>query len=75
MRWSHDKLRAQFFAKEPDEPVRVWLFKDERSYVTHVRGRAHRRPRELAALKAVPGREDLAAFQEEWEAWVMALEG
>lgn len=36
VRWSHDKLRRQFFAKDPDDPVRVWLFKDERSYVAHV---------------------------------------
>lgn len=37
VRWSHDRLKAQFFKKDPDEPVRVWLFRDDRSYTTHVR--------------------------------------
>jgi hypothetical protein len=37
VRWSHEKLRAQFFAKDPTEPVRVWLFRDDTSYVKHVR--------------------------------------
>lgn len=36
IRWSHEKLRAQFFSRDPDEPVRVWLFRDDTSYVKHV---------------------------------------
>lgn len=35
VRWAVEKLKADFFARDPDEILDVWLFKDRASYEKH----------------------------------------
>jgi hypothetical protein len=37
VKWAVDHLKADFFAKDPDEILDVWLFKDKESYEKHAR--------------------------------------
>ena len=37
VKWAVDRLKAKYFEKDPEAIVDVWLFKDERSYRTHVK--------------------------------------
>ncbi|HYG80780.1 MAG TPA: hypothetical protein VD861_10350 [Pyrinomonadaceae bacterium] len=37
VRWAVDKLKQDFFTKDPTEILDVWLFKDEASYRKHTR--------------------------------------
>src|SRR5262245_28983823 len=32
LRWTVNLLRKDYFARDPDEIIEVWLFKDEKSY-------------------------------------------
>jgi len=34
--WAHAELRKHFFARDPERPVAVWLFRDDESYTRHV---------------------------------------
>ena len=36
VRWAHAQLRSLYFDADPPEPVAVWLFADDDSYVRHV---------------------------------------
>lgn len=35
VKWAVDRLKQDFFAKDPDEILNIWLFKDEASYKKH----------------------------------------
>lgn len=35
VRWAVERLKKAYFAKDPDEILEIYLFKDERSYRTH----------------------------------------
>jgi hypothetical protein len=35
VKWAVDKLKQDFFARDPDEIIRIWLFKDHTSYTNH----------------------------------------
>lgn len=37
VRWAVDKLKQDFFAKDPDEIIEIWLFKDAVSYRKHAK--------------------------------------
>ncbi|MBN2582151.1 MAG: C39 family peptidase [Planctomycetes bacterium] len=37
VRWAVVRLKKQFFAKEPDEILTIWLFKDKESYRKHTK--------------------------------------
>jgi hypothetical protein len=37
VRWARDRLRADFFAKDPDRVLEVWLFDGKASYQKHTR--------------------------------------
>jgi hypothetical protein len=37
VRWAVDRLKAEYFAKDPDVILDVWLFKDKPSYDTNVK--------------------------------------
>ena len=35
VRWAVDKLKAEYFRRDPSEILDVWLFKDSESYERH----------------------------------------
>jgi len=35
--WTVDRLKRDFFAKEPEEVIAIWLFKDDASYAANTR--------------------------------------
>ena len=37
VKWAVDRLKQDFFAKDPNEILNIWLFKDEASYKKHTR--------------------------------------
>ena len=37
VRWAVDKLKQDYFAKDPDHIIDIWLFKDKPSYDKHVK--------------------------------------
>lgn len=37
VKWAVDRLKAQYFADDPDHVIDIWLFKDETSYRTHAK--------------------------------------
>ena len=37
VKWAVDKLKAEYFAKDPGEIIDIWLFKDKDSYDAHTR--------------------------------------
>jgi len=37
VKWAVDKLKREYFARDPDEIIDVWLFKDDASYRKHAR--------------------------------------
>jgi hypothetical protein len=37
VRWSVGRLKAQYFARDPQETITIWLFKDAASYEAHAR--------------------------------------
>jgi hypothetical protein len=37
IRWAVDQLKRNFFLKDPDEVITIWLFKDRSSYETNTR--------------------------------------
>ena len=37
VKWAVDRLKQDFFSKDPDEILDIWLFKDEASYRKHAR--------------------------------------
>jgi len=37
VKWAVDKLKQEYFARDPDEIIDVWLFKDDASYRKHAR--------------------------------------
>jgi len=37
VRWAVRRLRKQFFAKDPNEILTIWLFKDKASYLAHAK--------------------------------------
>ena len=37
IRWAVERLKKQYFKKDPDEILNVWLFKDKTSYDKHVK--------------------------------------
>jgi hypothetical protein len=44
IRWAVDKLKQDFFQRDPEEVIAVWLFKDETSYKKHTAALFHDRP-------------------------------
>ena len=38
VRWAAERLKRDFFRKDPDDILDVWLFKDKASYEKHTRG-------------------------------------
>jgi hypothetical protein len=44
VRWAHNAFRDLYFAKDPAEPVPVWLFANDKSYVAHVEAWLHETP-------------------------------
>ena len=37
VKWAVDRLKQDFFTKDPDDILDIWLFKDEASYEKHAR--------------------------------------
>ena len=37
IRWAIDKLKQDYFAKDPDHIIDIWLFKDKKSYQEHTK--------------------------------------
>jgi len=35
VRWAVDRLKRDFFDRDPDEVIAIWLFRDKASYATH----------------------------------------
>jgi hypothetical protein len=44
VQWAVEKLKAAYFAKEPDEILDIWLFKDKQSYEEHAKSIFHTKP-------------------------------
>jgi hypothetical protein len=44
IRWAVDRLKRQYFSKNPDHVINIWLFKDKPSYEQNVRDIFGRRP-------------------------------
>ena len=44
VKWAVDKLKQDYFAKDPDEILDVWLFADETSYQKHTKSIFNDRP-------------------------------
>lgn len=44
IRWAIDRLKRQYFAKDPDHVINIWLFKDKQSYQQNVYDIFRRRP-------------------------------
>ena len=44
VQWAVDKLKAAYFAKDPDEIIDIWLFKDKQSYQRHAESIFHAKP-------------------------------
>ena len=44
IRWAVDKLKKDFFQRDPAEVITVWLFKDEASYKKHTASLFHDKP-------------------------------
>ena len=44
IRWAVDKLKQDFFQRDPAEVITVWLFKDEASYKKHTAALFHDKP-------------------------------
>lgn len=44
VRWAVDRIRRDYFLKDPDEVITVWLFRDSVSYETHAEKLFGRRP-------------------------------
>lgn len=44
IRWAVDKLKQDFFQRDPEEVITVWLFKDEASYKKHTALLFHDKP-------------------------------
>lgn len=44
VQWAVEKLKAAYFAKDPDEILDIWLFKDKESYEKHAQKLFHRKP-------------------------------
>ena len=44
IRWAVDKLKQDFFQRDPEETITVWLFKDEASYKKHTASLFHDQP-------------------------------
>ena len=42
--WAVEKLKAAYFAKDPDDILDIWLFKDKESYEKHVQKLFHTKP-------------------------------
>jgi hypothetical protein len=44
VRWAVERLKRQYFEKDPDDILDIWLFKDKDSYDRHTREVFHDRP-------------------------------
>ena len=44
VRWAVDRIRRDYFSKDPDEVITVWLFRDSVSYETHAEKLFGRKP-------------------------------
>ena len=44
VKWAVDRLRAQYFQREPDHIINIWLFKDDESYERNAREMFGERP-------------------------------
>jgi hypothetical protein len=44
VQWAVDKLKDAYFAKDPDEILDIWLFKDKESYEEHAKTLFHSKP-------------------------------
>lgn len=44
IRWAVDRIKAEYFAKDPDHIIDIWLFKDKESYEKHAEQLFGRKP-------------------------------
>jgi hypothetical protein len=44
VKWAVDKLKEAYFAKDPDDILDIWLFKDKESYELHCKSIFHKAP-------------------------------
>ena len=44
VKWAVDRLKRDFFAKDPDDTIDIWLFKDETSYEKNTQTLFHEKP-------------------------------
>ncbi len=44
VKWAVDKLKQDYFARDPEETIDIWLFKDRDSYLAHTRALFGDRP-------------------------------
>ena len=44
VKWAVDKLKQDYFARDPDEIIDIWLFRDATSYTSHAQTLFHDRP-------------------------------
>ena len=57
VQWAVEKLKAAYFAKDPDEILDIWLFKDKESYEKHAKSSSTPSPtRPTATIRTPIGR-------------------
>jgi len=79
VKWAVDKLKLDYFKRDPAEIIDIWLFRDRVSYTNHARllyefvANVTRDPTGYKTLKRVLGEDDMETFRRKWEKFVLEL--